>query len=134
MKTKSQSTVVRGLFEDSQAGIAGHGLRLILGTAVGLLLLALAIQGVNWPQVGSALAEANYPLLTLALGTVLLTTLAKAARWRLLFPQGHNRPGLIKLFSMLLIGQTVNALRKENYDLSRTKTATTLAAEEATDS
>jgi len=110
MRTKSYLTVVRGLFEGFQAGIAGHGLRLILGAVVGLLLLALAIRGVNWPQVGSALAEVSYPLLALAVGTVLLTTLAKAARWRLLFPQEYGRPRLSKLFSVLLIGQTVNAL------------------------
>jgi len=89
---------------------AGHGLRLILGTVVGLLLLALALRGVNWSQVGSALAEANYPLLALALGTVLLTTLAKAGRWRLLFPEEYGQPRLSKLFSVLLIGQMVNAL------------------------
>ena len=89
---------------------AGHGLRLILGTVVGLLLLALALRGVNWSQVGSALAETNYPLLALALGTVLLTTLVKAARWRVLFPQEYSKPRLSKLFSVLLIGQMVNAL------------------------
>jgi uncharacterized protein (TIRG00374 family) len=89
---------------------AGHGLRLILGTVVGLLLLALALRGVNWSQVGSALAEANYPLLALALGTVLLTTLAKAGRWRLLFPEEYGQPRLSKLFSVLLIGQMVNAV------------------------
>jgi len=89
---------------------AGHGIRLILGTAVGLLLLALAFRGVDWPQVGRAVAEANYPLLALALGTVLLTTLAKAARWRLLFPPEYARPRLSKLFPVLVIGQTVNAV------------------------
>ena len=97
---------IRSLVEGFQAG---HGLRLILGTAIGLLLLALALRGVSWPLVRSALAKANYPLLALALGTVLVTTLAKAARWRLLFPQECGRPRLSKLFSVLLIGQTVNA-------------------------
>ena len=101
---------VRGLFEGLPVRLAGHGPRLILGTAVGLLLLILAVRGVSWSQVRSALAKANFPLLAVALGTVLLTTLAKAARWRLLFPQGYNRPGLSKLFSVLLIGQTVNAI------------------------
>ena len=98
---------IRGLLESFHAG---HGLRLILGTAVGLLLLALALRGVSWSQVRSALAEANLPLLALALGTVLLTTLAKATRWRLLFPQEYGGPRLSKLFPVLLIGQTVNAL------------------------
>jgi hypothetical protein len=113
---------IRSLFEGFQAGMAGHGLRLTLGTAVGLLLLALAFRGVEWHQVGRAVAEANHPLLALALGTVLLTTLAKAARWRLLFPPEYGRPcgipapipqgrpRLSKLFPVLLIGQTVNAL------------------------
>jgi uncharacterized protein (TIRG00374 family) len=41
---------------------------------------------------------------------VLLTTLAKAVRWRLLFPQEYSEPRLSKLLSVLLIGQTVNAL------------------------
>jgi uncharacterized protein (TIRG00374 family) len=54
--------------------------------------------------------KANYSLLAVALGTVLLTTLAKAARWRLLFPAEYGRPRLSKLFSVLVIGQTVNAL------------------------
>jgi uncharacterized protein (TIRG00374 family) len=88
----------------------GHRLRLILSTAVGLLLLALAFRGIEWHQVGRAVAGANHPLLALALGTVLLTTLAKAARWRLLFPQEYGRPRLSKLFPVLLIGQTVNAV------------------------
>ena len=110
---------IRGLVEGFQAGRArvldgqyraGHGLRLILGAAVGLLLLALAFRGVDWRQVGRAVAGANHPLLALALGTVLLTTWAKAARWRLLFPQEHGRPRLSKLFPVLLIGQTVNAV------------------------
>ena len=87
-----------------------HRLRLILGMALGLLLLALTFRGVDWHQVGKAIAGANHPLLALALGTVLLTTVAKAARWRLLFPQEHGRPRLTKLLSVLLIGQTVNAV------------------------
>jgi uncharacterized protein (TIRG00374 family) len=89
---------------------AGHGLRLILGTAVGFLLLILALRGVSWPQVGSALGSANCLLLAVAVGTVLLTTLAKAIRWRLLFPQEYSRLRLSTLFSVLLIGQMVNAL------------------------
>ena len=110
---------IRGLVERFQMGgarvldgqyRAGLMLRLILGAAVGLLLLALAFRGVDWRQVGRAVAGANHPLLVLALGTVLLTTLAKAARWRLLFPQEHGRPRLSKLFPVLLIGQTVNAV------------------------
>jgi hypothetical protein len=100
---------IRSLSEGFPVRIAGHGLRLILGTAIGLLFLALALRGVSWSQVRNALTEANYPLLALALGTVLVTTLAKAARWRLLFPQEYSKPRLGKLFSVLLIGQTVNA-------------------------
>jgi len=84
--------------------------RLWLGTALSLTFLALTLRNVRLPEVMEAIVEANYPLLALALGTVIVTTLAKAARWGVLFHPYHRQPRFSKLFSVLLIGQMANAV------------------------
>lgn len=83
--------------------------RLLLGLALGLVLLAVSVRGVKPEQVWSGLAQANPIWVSLAFLAVLLTTAAKVGRWRRLFP-GTQRPGLFLLGRALLVGQLINAL------------------------
>lgn len=87
-----------------------QGKRVWLGAALSLMLLALAVRNVCLTDVMEAIVEADYPLLVLALGTVIITTLTKAARWRALFCLHGHELRLSKLFSTLVIGQMVNAV------------------------
>ena len=83
--------------------------RPLLGLALGLLLLALAVRGVDLQQVWAGVEQADPGWVALALVTVLVTTAAKVARWRGLFPAviGVSFPSLARA---LLVGQLANAL------------------------
>jgi uncharacterized protein (TIRG00374 family) len=85
-------------------------LRVGIGFLVSAATLVLALRNVNFEEMAAALAQTNLLLLVAALGVSLATNLAKAARWRLLFYPQEARLRLGKLFSVLLIGQTVNAV------------------------
>ena len=60
-------------------------LRLWASIAISLAFLVVAFKNVQLSEVTGALSKTNYPILILALGTVVATMLGKAARWRLLF-------------------------------------------------
>ncbi len=82
----------------------------VAGTIISVIALALAIRGVRWDDVWEAIRGARWPLVVLALLTVLLTTLAKAERWRwLLYPE-HRRLRRRDLLAALLVGQMLNTL------------------------
>lgn len=83
--------------------------RLVLGLALGLVLLALAARGVDLDQAWASLTRADPLWVGLSLLAVLSTTAAKVGRWRGLFP-GSERPGLSLSTRALLVGQLVNAL------------------------
>ena len=85
-------------------------LRLWASTAISGAFLAVAFNNVQLSEVTEALAKTNFPILILALGTVVVTMLGKAARWRLLFFPHQAQLRFSKLFSVLLIGQTTNVL------------------------
>jgi len=79
-----------------------------LGLAGGLLLLAF--RGVSLSQIVTALSQANPAGVVLAVGAVLATTAAKAARWQALVgARGQHLP-LSRYFAVLIIGQTLNAI------------------------
>ena len=84
------------------------GWRLISGLVPGIALLVLASRQVDLGQAWQGIATADPLWAVLALLAVLLTTAAKIARWRGLFP-GTNPPDLIASGRALLIGQLVNA-------------------------
>ena len=65
-------------------GEAAGGWRVYAGLGFSLLALALAFRDVDLAGVGVAIGAADWRLLSLALGSYLLTVAAKAARWRLL--------------------------------------------------
>jgi uncharacterized protein (TIRG00374 family) len=81
-----------------------------IGLALGVLLLALAFQGVDPSTLTAALARTDLSLIILALVTVAATMGAKARRWGLLFYPSHRELRLDRLLSALLIGQMMNAL------------------------
>jgi uncharacterized protein (TIRG00374 family) len=82
--------------------------RLWVATGLSLLCMFLAFRGINFAQVRDALAQVNYALTIIALGTVIATTLAKAARWRLYFAPHHRRLRYGKLLAIIFIGQMTN--------------------------
>jgi uncharacterized membrane protein YbhN (UPF0104 family) len=83
--------------------------RALLGLALGLILLAVVVRGVDIDAVGAGLREADGLWVALALGAVLATTAAKVVRWGRLFP-ASQRPERLRLGRALLVGQMVNAL------------------------
>jgi uncharacterized protein (TIRG00374 family) len=82
----------------------------IAGIVVSVAALAYAVRGVRWGDVWGAIRGAQPALVVLALITVLLTTFAKAVRWRwLLYPE-HERLRLRDVLAALLVGQMLNTL------------------------
>jgi uncharacterized protein (TIRG00374 family) len=84
--------------------------RFWLGILLSLLALYLVARDVRWTEVCAALSKADLLVLLLALGSVLLNTWAKAARWRLLLYPTHSRVSMLNCLSALLAGQLANAL------------------------
>lgn len=82
--------------------------RLLLGTAVSLLALGLALRGVHLDKSLAALLQANVLMMVLAVVTVAGSTLTKALRWRVLFAPRPRLPPLSTLLESLLIGQLLN--------------------------
>jgi uncharacterized protein (TIRG00374 family) len=73
---------------------------------VSLGCIVWALFALNWRDVGSALRQARWSWLLLAVGAVLLRVAARAARWRGLFVT--SLPGYLASLTALLIGQTFN--------------------------
>ena len=83
--------------------------RFVAGAALSMLFLWLAFRQVDWASSWRTIREANILWLAVALGVVVLTTLAKAVRWRLMFYPAHRHLSLKKFFSIFLAGQALNA-------------------------
>jgi uncharacterized protein (TIRG00374 family) len=69
----------------------------------------LSVRQVHWAMLRDALAQVDIPLLALALTAVLATTVAKAARWRLLLRPCCKQIGGMHVLRVLLIGQMGNS-------------------------
>lgn len=83
--------------------------RLIIGTALGLLLLALVLLRVDLRQMMETLAAADYVYLLPALVAQMGFFLVKALRWTFLFPSERRIP-FHTLFSATLIGYFGNQI------------------------
>jgi uncharacterized protein (TIRG00374 family) len=81
-----------------------------IGLALGVLLLVLALKGVDPRGLAAALMDTDPLLLLLGLVTVAATIVAKSLRWRLLFYPRHREQSWRDLVFALLIGQTMNFL------------------------
>ena len=82
--------------------------RFWLGIAVGLLAVYAIARDVQWPEVTAVLSRADLLFFLLALGSTLLTTWAKARRWRLLFYPGQAMLSVRDCVAALLAGQLAN--------------------------
>lgn len=90
---------------------AGHGfpwLRVLLGLLVGVGIMWLAVRQVNLAEVGQAILHAHLTYIFLGLAVILLTMLAKAWRWQLLYYPTTPPPSLPGLFWAMTLGQFVN--------------------------
>ncbi len=81
-----------------------------LKIALGLLLLYLSFQRVNWEFLLEALQTVSYPWLLLAILSVLISLALKIWRWDLLLRNYHLRIPLLRLISAFFLGQAANIL------------------------
>lgn len=85
-------------------------LRVTVGIAISLGAILLAVRNVDFALVWAAIQNARLVFMLLALGSVLINTLAKALRWKVLVgPDGQSIPRL-KYWMILLAGQMLNSL------------------------
>jgi uncharacterized protein (TIRG00374 family) len=83
--------------------------RLIIGTVIGLLLLALVLVRVDLRQMLDTLAAADYIYLLPALAAQMVFFVIKAWRWKYLFPTDRRIP-FGTLFSTTLVGYFGNQI------------------------
>src|SRR3990170_6221601 len=94
--------------------------RVAIAVAVSLLSLYLALRNVSLQDVWAALSLADARIVLLALASVAVNTLGKAARWRVLMGGRGHKVGFFKTLSSLLVGQMLNTLYPARIgDLSR---------------
>lgn len=95
-------------------------LRLAIGLLVSGLSLYLALRNVTLAQVWSALSRADLSFTALTLLTVVISNLAKAARWKVLLGERGSKVRFSQALMSLLAGQALNALYPARLgDLSR---------------
>ena len=85
-----------------------RGIRVALGTGLSLLCLWLAFRDVPVSQIVAALGRVDGRLVTLSIGLTLAGTLARAARWKLLYYPDHKSLNGLKLSEALFISQMLN--------------------------
>jgi len=96
------------LFPFSPSSLFPFSPRLLLGTALSLLFLWLALRGTPLTEIVDAFTRADYRFVALALSLVLLSPLVRAARWKLLYHPNHAGLRLLRLAGILLISQMLN--------------------------
>ena len=82
--------------------------RFWVGIVVSVGCLYLALRDIDLPKVGQALTQADYRPVAAAVAVVVLSAFTRAARWRVLFYPRQQNLRFSKLFSIILIGQTIN--------------------------
>jgi len=80
----------------------------LLGIAITLLSLALALRQVSVPSIIVAFRNARYVLLGLAFGLVMVSTISTVVRWQVLL--GHGAGSLRQLFRIFMIGHVFNVV------------------------
>lgn len=80
----------------------------LLGIAITLVSLALALRQVNVPSIIIAFRNAHYVLLGLAFGLVMASTIGTVVRWQVLLGQGAG--GLGQLFRIFMIAHVFNVV------------------------
>ena len=85
-----------------------QGLRVAIGTGLSLLFLWLAFRDVPISQVVAAFGHVDCRFVALALALVLMSPLARAVRWKLLYHPDQGKLSHLRLAEVLLIGQMLN--------------------------
>ncbi len=84
--------------------------RVALGTLISALFLFLALHDVPLDVVADALAHANYGLVVIAVGAMLLQSWLRAVRWIQLYYPVHKGLRLRQMFGIVLVVQMLNTL------------------------
>lgn len=93
--------------EEESGGIVKA--RLWLGFGLGVIALWLSLKNVRLADAVKTTLQADGLFIALAAGTAIVTTLGKAARWKLLLHEHRSHLSFGRLLSALLAGQLVNA-------------------------
>ena len=87
-----------------------RGVRVALGTGLSVLFLWLAFRDVPVSQIVSAFGQLDWGFMALALGLTLAGTLARAARWKLLYHPHQKKLNYLRLAEVLFISQMLNII------------------------
>jgi uncharacterized protein (TIRG00374 family) len=83
--------------------------KILFGTLLGVVLLALSLRGVEGRKVWEAMIEASIPLIGLSILLGLFAhNLVRAIRWRIMLAPEKRGIGLYNLFSTTVIGYAVS--------------------------
>lgn len=92
-----------------------------IGFLVSALALFLAFRGIEWNQLGAALAQANYLYLIPSAGILIIAMMIRAERWRWLYNERRARVSFARAFSALTIGYFItNTLPLRLGEVART--------------
>ncbi|MEM6267937.1 MAG: lysylphosphatidylglycerol synthase transmembrane domain-containing protein [Bacteroidota bacterium] len=94
-------------------------LKYVLGLGVGLLLLYLALSGVELTEVKTALKEADYTWVGAGVVLALLSHWFRAARWKMLYRAAGYESNTLNLFAATMIGYMVNQAVPRAGEISR---------------
>lgn len=92
------------------SGRLKRALLIMGGLCLSLLALYLAVREIDLAAAGAALLTAGRGWISLALLSVAVNTIAKAARWKELLGEAGAHVGLGSYLSALLVGQMLNTL------------------------
>ncbi len=81
---------------------------LVAGLVIAAIALFLLARTVDWRSALQLIRQLQWGWLALALLALLINNLAKAFRWRLLFPDSRAMPGRGEAFGALMAGQLLN--------------------------
>jgi uncharacterized protein (TIRG00374 family) len=84
------------------------GVRLAAGTALSILFLWLAFRNVPISQIVDDFGQLDWRFIALALGLTLAGTLARAARWKLLYHPDQKNLNSLRMAEALFISQMLN--------------------------
>ncbi len=94
--------------------------RVAVGAIVSVVFLALALRAVPVDQVWDLLAQANLMFVGLTLASIVVNTIAKALRWKVLLGADWRSISVWDMLGALLVGQMLNTFIPTRIgDLSR---------------
>jgi uncharacterized protein (TIRG00374 family) len=85
-----------------------RGVRVAAGTMLSLLFLWLAFREVPISQIVEAFGQLDWRFVILALGLTLAGTVARAARWKLLYHPDQKQLNSLRMAEALFISQMLN--------------------------